>query len=232
MSLPTPTIAALQAVAGWIAFELAMRIAAAAVPGIGRPPLHGMPYLGTFVLAVPLFTVVLVPILRTSGETLRDLGLTRPTLGWPRTLLAALVCVPALFGLAWLMTRAFGELGLVDGGAVFDLEPLSLAGFLIGAPLAGGFGEELLHRGLLLTRLEKVLAAAAGPRTAALVALCVTSTLFGLGHAYQGGLGIAVTTFYGFAFGALYLATGRQLALPMLVHGGIDVVSFVALARG
>lgn len=230
MNRATPTIAALQAVAGWIAFELATWVGTAAVPGVGRRPLHGMPYLGTFVLALPLFTVALVPILRASGETLRDLGLMRPTLGWLRTLLAALVCVPALFGIAALLTHGFGELGLVDAGAVFDTAPLSLAGFLIGGPLAGGFGEELLYRGLLLTRLEKVLAAAAGPRTAALVALCVTSTLFGLNHAYQGGLGIAVTTFYGLAFGALYLATGRQLALPMLVHGGIDVVSFAFLA--
>jgi membrane protease YdiL (CAAX protease family) len=227
-----PSIAALQAVAGWIAFELAMWIGAAAVPGSGRLPLNGMAYLGTFVLAVPLFTVALVPILRPSGEELRDLGLVRPSLGWPRTLLAALVCVPALYGIAWFMTLRLGELGLEDGGALFDLAPLSLAGFLIGAPLAGGFGEELLYRGLLQSRFERVLGTVAGPRMAMLVALCVTSTLFGLTHSYQGALGVAVTTFYGLAFGALHLATRRQLALPMLVHGGIDVVSFVALARG
>src|SRR2546422_9570148 len=83
------------------------------------------------------------------------------------------------------------------------------------------FGEEFVYRGYLLTRIARVLGDT--PR-AWLGALAVTSMLFGAGHAYQGVSGMITAGLGGFAFGLLYLGTGRNLWVSVSAHGPMDTV--------
>ena len=116
-----------------------------------------------------------------------------------------------------------GLFGAVEG----DLE-------LLGLSLALGWtliavGEELVYRGYLLDRLAEL---AGGGRRAWGASLMATSALFGLGHAYQGVAGIWAVGLNGLAFGALYLATGRNLWAPIVAHGTVDSIAFVLLYLG
>src|SRR5881628_1679623 len=90
-------------------------------------------------------------------------------------------------------------------------------------------GEEFVYRGYLLTRIARALGDA--PR-AWLGALAVTSILFGVGHRYQGASGMITAGLAGFAFGMLYLATGRNLWVSVIAHGTTDTVGFLLLYLG
>jgi membrane protease YdiL (CAAX protease family) len=91
------------------------------------------------------------------------------------------------------------------------------------------FGEEFVYRGYLLTRIAQALGD--GPR-AWRRALVATSVLFGIGHGYQGLSGMISAGLGGFAFGALYLASGRNLWVSVIAHGTTDTVGFLLLYLG
>jgi membrane protease YdiL (CAAX protease family) len=90
-------------------------------------------------------------------------------------------------------------------------------------------GEEFVYRGYLLRRIAQALG---DTRRAPLGALMVTSVLFGAGHGYQGLSGVITAGLGGFAFGLLYLATGRNLWVSVIAHGTMDSVGFVLLFLG
>jgi len=96
-------------------------------------------------------------------------------------------------------------------------------------PLAivAGIYEEIVFRGFLLGRLRVLLAtrrAIAGDA----MAVVLSSVIFGLGHAYQGALGVAQTTFAGLCL-ALLAVVSRSLYPSILTHAGIDSVSLLVL---
>jgi membrane protease YdiL (CAAX protease family) len=80
--------------------------------------------------------------------------------------------------------------------------------------LAAGTCEEIAYRGYLMTYL--------GHRLPWGGVLAVTAVIFGIGHAYQGKVGVVMTGVIGAGLGALYLASG-SLVLPMLLHALLDI---------
>jgi uncharacterized protein len=82
-----------------------------------------------------------------------------------------------------------------------------------------GIGEELFFR---LT-LPLLIALVTGNAMLAFVAAAI---VFGLVHVYQGWVGVAATTFLGAVFTVIYLLAGN-LAWPMALHAGIDLVGLV-----
>jgi membrane protease YdiL (CAAX protease family) len=105
----------------------------------------------------------------------------------------------------WLVDELFG-------GA-------SAAQLVLVAALAG-VGEELLFRGVLLPFAERW--------TTPLVALAVTSLLFGLAHTLS-MLYFLLATLIGAYFG--WLAMNYGLAVAMVAHGLYDLVALVYLSR-
>ena len=81
----------------------------------------------------------------------------------------------------------------------------------------------------MLTRVAQALGD--GSR-AWLGALALTSILFGVGHGYQGLSGMISAGLGGLVFGALYLATGRNLWVSVIAHGTTDTVGFLLLYLG
>lgn len=71
-----------------------------------------------------------------------------------------------------------------------------------------------------------------GSRAVWIVALLVTSALFGAGHLYQGMSGAIATGLTGLIMGALYLGCGRNLWVPIMAHGANDTVGFLLLFLG
>jgi len=182
--------------------------------------------------ATPFLVVLGVASLWLRGEGARAVGLARPD--WGRT---ALVGIGAGIG--------------YQGFSLYVAEPAiaRLTGRLpdvsLFAPLAGNVhvllislavawtlaavGEEFVYRGYLLTRIARVLGNT--PRTW-VGALAVTGILFGAGHGYQGVSGMISAGLGGFAFGLLYLVTGRNLWVSVIAHGTTDTVGFLLLYLG
>jgi membrane protease YdiL (CAAX protease family) len=91
------------------------------------------------------------------------------------------------------------------------------------------FGEELCFRGFLMDRLARALG---GARTGWTVALLATSALFGWLHAEQGPAGAVQEALSGLLLGLLFLATGRNLTVPIVAHGVSNSLAFVLLYLG
>jgi len=80
--------------------------------------------------------------------------------------------------------------------------------------LTAGICEELLYRGYLLWYL--------GAWLTLVPSLVIAAVVFGLGHAYQGPRGIALTTVVGLVMSAIYLVTG-SLFTCMVFHALMDL---------
>jgi len=95
--------------------------------------------------------------------------------------------------------------------------------------VAAGFGEEFVWRGYLLNRLADLFGR---HRAGWAIALIAMSAAFGLAHAYQGVTGIVENTIAGLLLGGLYLASGRNLLVPIIAHGITDTCDFLLIYSG
>lgn len=91
------------------------------------------------------------------------------------------------------------------------------------------FGEEICFRGFLMKRLAQVF----GESHAAWgISLVVSSVLFGWGHTEQGVSGWIQEGLSGFLLGVLFLATNRNLAVPIVAHGVSNTFAFILIYFG
>jgi membrane protease YdiL (CAAX protease family) len=168
------------------------------------------------------------------GKGWRDVGLKRPT-RWSHTLLIGVLVGIAyqfvsLYFIEPLLARLTGALPDVSQFAPLVGNKFFLVLSIIVSWTLAAFAEELAFRGYLLNRVADL---AGGKRAAAwIVALVVTSTLFGLAHMYQGASGMLITGMSGLLFGALYLACGRNLWTAIIAHGVNDTVGFALIYLG
>lgn len=92
--------------------------------------------------------------------------------------------------------------------------------------LSAGICEEILYRGFLLHYFHFL------PfHLTWVVALLLSSMIFGVGHLYQGIAGGVQTVVLGFILGTLFLMTGNLL-LPMIVHALLDLRVLAMLPVG
>ena len=171
--------------------------------------------------------------LRLRGLGWRSAGLTRPG-SWARTIAVALIAAVLLQLASEFVVEPLIERWSGESPDLSSFRPLvgnlpAALGMLAAAWILAAFGEELVYRGYVLER-----AATLGHRTpvAWILAMIVLSVLFGLGHVYQGVAGVASSTFAGLYFGSLYLATGRNLWLPILAHGFSDTIALALIYLG
>ena len=86
---------------------------------------------------------------------------------------------------------------------------------------AAAFVEEL-ERAFLITRIDSL--------SGMVVALLITSLIFGVRHWYQGRAGAAITTsVVGLLFGFVWLATGRNLVAAIVAHATLDSFALILL---
>ena len=155
----------------------------------------------------------------------RDVGLGRPS-RWMSTVVLGLV-----IGILWPFLDIFVIEQFLESltGTQVDL---SLLERIRGDPTTyfitlgivwtwAAFGEEMFFRGYLLNRLSNLLG---GSKAGWTTAVIIVSVCFGLAHAYQGITGILETAYVAAILGFIYLATHRNLWLPIIVHGVYDTV--------
>jgi membrane protease YdiL (CAAX protease family) len=164
-------------------------------------------------------TLLLATVWILAGRGLADLGLVPRFGSWNLFFAGLALAATAVFVMQVARaTRDAGQLREVRDqlGSIGIVAPhtdreLSRFGWL---SLTAGICEEFLYRGLLMT----LLAAAFGMWPAILI----SSLVFGLGHAYQGPLGVLRTGFVGLVL-ALVVALTGSLFVAMIAHVAIDL---------
>ena len=181
-----------------------------------------LPVATIYLIGMSIFTLVLsLWLLRRTGEGMSDLGFVREESG--KQFLTG-----AGFGLGVFVVNTFLLLPLLGmlmpGDRVTNRELFSNATniclMLFLSVFKGGFMEEF-WRIFVLTRFEKLFG-----RAGLIVALMVSSVLFGLGHAYQGRAAIIGTAVIGFINALIFLRKRRALE-AVAAHAVFDVVGVV-----
>ena len=161
-----------------------------------------------------------------------DLGLR-----WPERPLRLLVVAVALgaginaFGRTFLwptLYRLFGErdlryLGAIEGNLDVVLALLPLIW------LSAAICEEIVYRGFIQQRLERVFGQSVTGNVAAIV---ITSAIFAANHAVQGTSGVIQTFIVSCVLGAIFIRSGHNLLLLILLHGVWDTFSVTVMYLG
>ena len=163
----------------------------------------------------------------------RDLGLRRPA-SWRWTLLMGVAIgigyqYLSLYVVEPLLARLTGNLPDVSQFAPLIGNKFFLFISLVISWTLAAFGEELAFRGYLMNRIADLVGSS--PMGWA-ISVTLVSVLFGLVHLYQGASGMIAITLTGLLLGGLYLATGRNLWLPIIVHGVNDTLGFLLIFLG
>lgn len=98
-----------------------------------------------------------------------------------------------------------------------------LALYLVLGWTLAAFGEEMAYRGYLLTRVREALG---GDRAGLVVAVLVSSLLFGFAHGEQGLIGVFVVTLDALAWAGLRLHF-KTLWASILAHGFNNTLGFI-----
>jgi membrane protease YdiL (CAAX protease family) len=107
--------------------------------------------------------------------------------------------------------------------------PTMLFVFLVLNWTLAAFGEEVCFRGFLMKRLAQIFGEG---RRAWVASLLLSSILFGWGHTEQGVSGWVQEGLNGLLLGILFLATQRNLTVPIVAHGVSNTVAFVLVYFG
>jgi uncharacterized protein len=151
------------------------------------------------------------------------LGLRRPE-SWNRTaqlVIGGYVAVVVLNGAIQLGAMRFTDLKPPDLSTFASIEgqPAQYLFWLAMVWSSAAIGEELLFRGFIWSRMERLIG---GGRPAPVPTLVIQALLFGAAHLYQGPTGMLVTTGVGLVMGVVYLSGRRNLIPCILLHGLID----------
>ncbi|HVT82937.1 MAG TPA: CPBP family intramembrane glutamic endopeptidase, partial [Phycisphaerae bacterium] len=181
-----------------------------------------------FLRYLPQMATMIIPLLyivHLNRGSFRELGLLRPRLLDPLVAIPVLV-VALVFAYAsaialysFRSSYSQATAARLDGAFPHGHTPLDILSIIF-ACLAIGFGEELLFRGYVLTRWQKISGSA--PQ-----AVLVSSLLFSLSHTYQGLAGMVSSAAVGVAF-ALAFLTLRRLWPIAIAHALMDILFFLA----
>lgn len=187
----------------------------------------------TWVYAGPitaLLTIILVTkLIHRQGISWEDLGLRRPAKYWI-TLARALV---TFLGTGVVLYFAYQVVGLF-----FEKQETTVSRFgnmegnlrlylwwvLVGW-VVGGFFEEMLFRGFLLSRIEAMIGRG---RLSTLIAILFQAAVFGMIHFYyQGAYGALTLSAAASFIGLCYVLFGRNLWPLILSHGLLNTLGFL-----
>jgi len=161
-------------------------------------------------------------LVRLRGERLADIGLKRPA-SWTRTFMIGIAFAAIVFIAMYLSEKAGFRRDLSKFKDVQGNLELTLFGVFY-AFIGAGFYEEFMFRGFLMQGVAMLFGASRG---AWIVACLLQGALFGVAHAYQNPLGIAITGTLGVLMGLIVLASGRNLWPVIIGHGLFDASRFV-----
>jgi membrane protease YdiL (CAAX protease family) len=155
-------------------------------------------------------------------ERLADIGLKQPK-NWWKTLLFGIAIAAVVFVGMYISEKAGFRRDLSRFKEVQGNLELAIYGVFY-ALIGAGFYEEFMFRGFLMQGFAMLFG---GNRSGWIIANIVQAALFGVSHAYQNPLGMAITGTLALVMGFLVLASGRNLWLVIIGHGLYDASRFL-----
>lgn len=184
-------------------------------------------------LGIPITLGVIAVWMRWRREPWSHLGLRRPQQWWPLWVGALVGAVALQAACTFVVIPALHRFGVpmpnYSAFATLEGNFAMFAVLLIVSWTTAGFGEEVIWRGFLMTRILSIFGDGPLGRVAALV---VSSVGFGLMHFYQGITGVFLTGFTGLVFGLVFLFSGRRLWGVVFLHAWTDTVAMVLFYTG
>ncbi|MEW5675844.1 type II CAAX endopeptidase family protein [Flavobacterium enshiense] len=116
-----------------------------------------------------------------------------------------------------LMTILFNEPADYSSFEVLKGNSAMYFKYLVFMWISAAFSEELLFRAFAFSQFRRII----GDQKILIVVL--SAVLFALPHAYQGGVGLAITFLFGLAFGWIYQKY-QNIWINIIVHGLIDTL--------
>ena len=175
-------------------------------------------------------------LLKLRGSGWREIGLAKPK-SWSRTVLLAIAAmIGAIFMTLFsteLALNLMGEGALPPDISRFNVLVGNFPMLLLLLTLAWttiAFGEEMIYRAFLISRLGEVFNNSKfGWNLAALI----NGVIFGLVHFAEGPVGMISNGAFGLLFGFIYLWTGRKnLWITIIAHGLLNTIRFVMVYTG
>jgi membrane protease YdiL (CAAX protease family) len=99
-------------------------------------------------------------------------------------------------------------------------------GMLVAGWVAGGFIEEILFRGFLITRISKIFR---NVNLGNWLAILTTSAIFGFSHYYQGLNGMITTGLISILLGIIFIKSRKILWYSILTHGFINTIALTLM---
>jgi membrane protease YdiL (CAAX protease family) len=97
---------------------------------------------------------------------------------------------------------------------------------LIGIYIVSSFGEEVVYRGFLITRITEL---SGNTKWGRIIAVLISAIIFGFAHYGWGPMGIVQTFFMGLALGICYFWLKRKLWILILAHAYMDTILILQL---
>lgn len=173
--------------------------------------------------------------LKFRGESWKDLGLTFKSVSWKEgfkvLLLSILVFVLALAGFVIGSILMANITGIPEGANMTGYDYLKdnigmLFLTLAGVYIVSSFGEEVIYRGFLINRISQI---GTDPKKATIIAVILSSIIFGLIHYEWGLMGMVQTGLMGLALGICYIKLKKRLWILVLAHAYMDTILIVQL---
>ncbi|WKK77757.2 type II CAAX endopeptidase family protein [Marivirga salinae] len=179
------------------------------------------------------FIIVLVYLLvgKDHKEKFKSIGFRSPKDGWIKTVFLCLIygiLIEVSFQIVVnpvieIITAAEVDLTAYDGIRNNFINYLSV--LLIGW-VVGGFIEEILFRGYLITRLSKLFQI---EKAGNWFAIILTSLVFGFSHLYQGWSGVISTGLISIIFGFIFIQHRKVIWYTILTHGFINTTALTLM---
>jgi membrane protease YdiL (CAAX protease family) len=167
-----------------------------------------------------------------AGESWKTYGLRKPD-SFP----GIIIWTVCLYALMWLTSTYVSE--PLANWLGFQPKPsfivyvhnntTALIGWLAISWIVGGFIEELLFRGFILTQVSKLFSS---KLVGISIGIVSQAALFGLLHLYQGLFGFVYAGITAILLGLVYVMNGRNLWPLVIAHALLDSVSMIDIYRG
>jgi len=140
---------------------------------------------------------------------------------------AVVISLLASFAVIWLFDGVFETpASATDRFGDLTGDVVGVLWWIILSWVVGGFAEEMLFRGAILTWIEKGLGVG---HVGVGLAVFGQAALFGMAHIYyKGVMGGLITFSMALSFGVLYILFDRTLWPLIIAHGSVNSVGFIA----
>lgn len=210
-------------------------IAVFAFIGLMRPLVGDNPVLkqATVWIANILMLIIVWLGLKLRGESLKDFGLGSKSISWREVmkvfLFSLIVFVLAVAGFIIGSIIMANITGIPESANMSGYDYLKdNIGMLLltlgGVYIVSSFGEEIIYRAFLINRISEL---GQGTKKATIIAVILSSIIFGLVHYEWGAMGIVQTGFMGLALGICYIRFKKKLWILILAHAYMDTILMV-----